>query len=204
MQGCLHLRSRLLAPMQPMAYDALRHAEPTTETLLRKPRVTHPSRKQSGPLRKVESKPARVQKRRNHLRGECTDLATLSRQDDKTGTPLSDKSSDVPDHRSEKYRKQMEGVGRRFKFARQEAGWSTRELMEKSGVDKGQISRLERGENIELAVGRFFDLCDALALDPIYVWTGKTRGQRRSDPPGVPPPDEAEESGNRPSSRPKR
>lgn len=117
----------------------------------------------------------------------------------------------VADHRSEKYRERMIGAGRRIRFAREEAGLSIRELSEKSGVDKGQISRLENGDNLEMSAGRFFDVCDALTLDPVYVWTGKTRAQRRDDhveQADAPAPAHKSEpppaSKRRPSSRPKR
>ncbi len=118
----------------------------------------------------------------------------------------------LADHRSERYRDKTVGAGRRIRFAREEAGLSIRELAERSGVDKGQISRFENGDALEISAGRFFDLCEALTLDPVYVWTGKTRSHRRDEraeetpaPPvaaykSEPPP----ASKKRPSGRPGR
>lgn len=208
------MRLRSAIASQPSPDNAGAHAELSAQRRLSKALRQHATPKKPTTFRRVRAESARVHESAHHERAGCTDLATMSRHKDESGTPVSGDSSQVPDHRSEKYRERMIGAGRRVRFAREEADWSLRELAEKSGVDKGQISRFETGENLEISAGRFFDLCEALALDPVYVWTGKTRrGPGRDDrtsappPPPSPPrptpaPSSVPASGERPSKRP--
>jgi transcriptional regulator with XRE-family HTH domain len=117
---------------------------------------------------------------------------------------MSGDDADVADHRSERYRKRAKEAGLVIQHARSRAGWSQAQLAERAGLNKSDVSRVENGKHLEISVGRFFDLCEALSLDPVYVWTGETRrGMRHSDrAPTTPTP--VVESEVRPSSGPKR
>jgi transcriptional regulator with XRE-family HTH domain len=128
----------------------------------------------------------------------------LSSPTDETGSTLSGDDADVGEHRSEKYRQQARLAGKEINLARERANWSQEELARRCGLTKSDISRFEAGKVLEMSVGRFFDMCEALTLDPVYVWTGKTRrSARQSDRPPA-QHDLQVESGERPSQRPKR
>lgn len=66
------------------------------------------------------------------------------------------------------------------------AGLSQRELGVRCGLDSGNISRIEKGKKTMLSAALIFDICEALSLDPAYVWWGQIRALR-SEPPKLPP-----------------
>lgn len=76
----------------------------------------------------------------------------------------------------------MVAVGRRVRFAREEAGLSQADLGVRCGVHKSQISRMENGENLEISAVAYFAICEALLLDPNETWTGKKKRKLPSSP----------------------
>ena len=83
----------------------------------------------------------------------------------------------VEQKRSDRYKRNAVLAGKEINLARERAGITQGDLAKKCGMSGSDISRFERGMILEMSVGRFFDMCEALSLDPVYVWTGKTRGR---------------------------
>ncbi|WP_320672402.1 helix-turn-helix domain-containing protein [Patulibacter defluvii] len=75
-----------------------------------------------------------------------------------------------------------ETVGDRIAAARSRRGWSQAELAERVGVDKGQVSRWERGATRPRA-GTLRRAAEALQCD--YGWLESGRGQAAPGPPGT-------------------
>jgi transcriptional regulator with XRE-family HTH domain len=117
---------------------------------------------------------------------------------------VSGDDADVAAHRSERYRNRVQAAGTVIKSARQRAGLSQAQLAQRASLNKSDVSRLENGKHLEISVGRFFDLCEALSLDPVYVWTGQVRGRAKQSHDHSSPVLPDDESGTRPSSRHKR
>lgn len=67
-------------------------------------------------------------------------------------------------------------------------GWSQADLVRATNLDKRTVSTIIGGKQREMSVGNFFVICDALGLDPLFVWTGMTAKQRRKAKASEPPP----------------
>lgn len=100
------------------------------------------------------------------------------------------------DKRSSRFAANAAAAGKRIDAALAQAGWTQADLARKTGVDKSQVSRIITGKYVEVSVGPFFAICEALALDPVYVWTGRTKRGELSPPPPAP------EQAKRPASVP--
>jgi len=94
--------------------------------------------------------------------------------------------------RSERFAAMAHAAGCRLLGERKALGWSQRKLQDLSGVDTGTISRIEKGQQVEISTGVFMSLCRSLRLDPMATWFGP-RGAASSNPPP--------ESSERPSVR---
>lgn len=114
---------------------------------------------------------------------------------------MSGDDADVGEHRSEKYRRRIELAGKTINLARERKEWSQAELARRAGLNKSDISRLENGKHLEISVGRFFDICIALGLDAVEVWTGTPRDGKQSRDGHAAPSSPSVESEVRPSSR---
>lgn len=182
--------------------------------LLGRLNLGHPTkmtRKQFGALRRTGAE-------RSHDRRDKCEVTRVSTRTEEIAPTMSAHDGDVAahrnDHRSARYQDRADAAGAEVRAARKRAGWTQQQLAEVSGVERSQISRLENGVHVEISVGRFFDICEALRLDPVYVWTGHMRGRSIPAPPIVPnlgqeaPPRHASEpppaSVKRASNRPKR
>lgn len=85
-------------------------------------------------------------------------------------------------------------MGERLTTRRKEAQLTVTELAKRCGIDKGQMSRILRGQQPEMSVGNFFQICEVLMIDPLRAWYGDSR-----KPSSLPPP----ESQARPSRIPR-
>lgn len=166
---------------------------------MRKPSPAHRTPKEPGALGKPSAEPPRVDQASHVLPAGCFELPTLSSANAQVGTFVSDDNAEVSDERSDKYKARAKLAGQRIKLARDEVGWSQQQLADRCGVDKGTISRIERGLQLEMSVGKFFDLCETLALDPVHTWLGERRRVRSEPPPATaistssnPPPPSAQ------------
>jgi transcriptional regulator with XRE-family HTH domain len=89
--------------------------------------------------------------------------------------------------RSSHYEQLAQHAGDRVRIARERARMTQEALATSAGLSPSTLSRFEAGKNLEMSVGRFFDMCATLKLDPVYVWTGEVvlthLVTRRSEPP---------------------
>jgi len=109
---------------------------------------------------------------------------------------LSGNGEDVRGKRSRRYEDAVRRAGKRLGLRLDESRMTQAELSRMTGIDKGSISEILRGEQPEMSVGNFFTLCEALMIDPLLAWYGESRKRV----PSTPPP----ESFERPSRRPGR
>lgn len=70
-------------------------------------------------------------------------------------------------------------IGKRLKKARKDSGLTQKQLSSLSGVDQGRISALEC--DAQKSSGQLNTLCLHLAVDPIYIETGKNEIDRKPD-----------------------
>jgi DNA-binding Xre family transcriptional regulator len=121
----------------------------------------------------------------------------VSTAKDENGGRLSGKGVDVRGKRSKRYEDAVRRAGKRLGLRLDESGMTQADLSRVTGIDKGSISEILRGEQPEMSVGNFFTLCEALRIDPMLTWYGDTRKPSQSTPP---PPESVE----RPSAHPGR
>ena len=95
---------------------------------------------------------------------------------------------------------QLDDAMRRLRFHIQDAKMDQVAVARQAKVDPGQLSKMLKGPakgGLRAPhIGMFFGVCDALGLDPVYVWHGRPKARLASDPP---PP-----SGQRSSNPPPR
>lgn len=164
------LRRRFLVAAEPTTHDTGPNARSSRNGGLRAG-GKNGSEEEPGPL--VRSRDSARVDSRSHYGRVCSDFATVSSHIDEPVNRDSLDAAEVSEHRSEKFRERMEAVGRRIRFAREEAHLSLRDLAKRCDMDHGGLSRLERGENLEISAARLFGVCEALLLDFGEVWHGK-------------------------------
>lgn len=132
-------------------------------------------------------------------------MTALSSDNDETVNKESPTVATVPppiSSRTQRHTDLARKAGERIRHAREMAGLSQRELGVRCGLDSGNISRIEKGKKTLLSAALIFDICEALSLDPAYVWWGQIRALR-SEPPRLPsPPSAAPMLPDAPSTRP--
>lgn len=185
-------------PAKPATDDAPVSPELVGEGALREPLPAHGVKKESGSFARVTPPAIDVLQGSRHLPPACSQLETLSSRSTETGATLSDETTYVADERSRKYLAQVRVVGARLSARLAESGMSMRELARKLGWQPSQVSKIMNGKQPEMSAGSFFELCEALQIDPMKAWYGDTRRPMRRPSESEPPA-----SSNRPSAPPK-
>jgi hypothetical protein len=196
MQSRPELPSGSLVAAKPPADDAVGHGELARQNGKRERIPAHCFPEQARSLAQILPTIADEESRSGHPLAPCRDMTTFASTNLDHRAKLVGEDAHVAGSRGERWARDAELAGQRLTLAKKELGISFDRLSELTGSHKSQLSRLFAGLLPEASVGMFFDVCDALGLDPVYVWRGRPMARMASPPPPA--------SGDRTSKPPRR
>lgn len=200
-------------PAEPPADAALADVELSAELLLSQLLATGGEPEQAGPLGESVAEAAADVDEGAHEPGPyCCDLPTLSSGKHERGAEGSAQLDDVADQKKERsleLEPQAEIVALRLEARRRELAvihgkFPQAKIVERTGIDKGAISRIFAGKQKEMSAAYLFAICDALEVNVAQIWYGTEIPPWHRSAIGRPVSEPPPASVERPSSKPPR